>query len=170
MIVTLSFEEGLAAVVQGATQMMRAIDRHWVGSDHGGASGRDLRERWAQAIHGQFCEHAAAKALHRYPHASVNGCRTHDLGARLGIRGTPWSRGRLIVNEDELRRDGQPRNGEIAYVLVTGHWPQFQLRGWLSGDEIRSHDEWFHEDEYPPSWWVPHGALHPIETLPLLHP
>lgn len=154
--VTLSFEEGMAAVVQGAVQMMRAIQQGMVGRDHGGTSGRSMRERWAQAIHGQMCEHAAAKALDNYPVASVSGIRGDDPGG-WAIRGTPWNDGCLIVNGSEL-----PAMADSRFLLVTGHWPSFRVVGWISGAEV-ARDEWWRANERPPSWWVPQSALKPIQ-------
>lgn len=158
MIVTLSFEEGLAAVVQGAVQMMRATKNGQVGYDHGGRSGRSIRERWAQAIHGQMCEHAAAKVMDRYAIASVAGIHGDDPGG-VAIRGTPWNDGSLIVNESEM-----PSKGRTTFVLVTGHWPQFNVVGWILGEDA-CRDEWWRENEKPPSWWVPQSELMEIETL-----
>ena len=158
--VRLSFEEGLAAATQGVTQMMRAIRSGKVGFDHGGASGRAVRERWAQAIQGQMAEHAYCKALGHYPFASVDGINGDDPGG-VAIRSTPWSpsTAHLIVNKDELPAcEGKP------FVLVCGHWPVFVVAGWILGRDA-GRDEWYKPNERPPSWWVPAKNLLPMSEL-----
>lgn len=156
--IELSFEEGMAAAVTGSVQMMRAIRSGKVGHDHGGRSGRQVRERWAQAIHGQMAEHAVCKALGLYPIASVDGIGGDDPGG-YAIRSTPWNDGCLIVNQSEL-----PEADDKRFLLVVGHWPRFRLAGWLYGAEARR-DEWWRPDERPPSWWVPQSSLRPVESL-----
>lgn len=156
-VVRLSFEEGLSAALQGCIQMMRAVQTNRVGHDHGGMSGRSQRERWAQAIHGQMCEHAAAKFFRLFPNASVEGINGDDPGG-LAIRGTAWETGALIVNESEL-----PAADAKKFVLVVGHWPQFRVAGWIYGREARVAKYW-KPRERPASWWVPQSALRSIET------
>lgn len=159
-VVKLSFEEGLLAAMQGCIQMMRAVQTNRVGHDHGGMSGRSQRERWAQAIHGQLCEHAVAKLLGVFPKASVSGIDENDPGG-IAIRGTPWETGALIVNESEL-----PAADSTPFVLVVGHWPQFRVVGWIYGREARVPKFW-RPDERPASWWVPQSALRQITELTL---
>ena len=154
--IELSFEEGLAAAVQGSVQMMRAIRDGTVGCDHGGKSGRELRERWAQAIQGQMAEHAISKALGAYPVASKDGIHGDDPGG-WAIRSTPWRQGHLVVNESEL-----PEADAKRFVLVVGHWPTFDIVGWMHGRDARR-DEWWRPHERPASWWVPQSALQPLE-------
>jgi hypothetical protein len=158
IVVTLSTEEGLAATVQGALQVMRATERGWVGNDHGGASGRDLRERWAQGIHGQMCEHVVAKALDRYAGASIDGINTADCGGYM-VRGTPWETGCLVINRGDLLK-----HANTPFILVTGHWPRFTVRGWLYGYKAQV-PEWWRPDERPASWWVPQSALWSLDVL-----
>ena len=158
--ISLSFEEGMLAAMQGCIQQMRAVQTGRVGNDHGGFSGRDIRERWAQTIHGQMCEHAVAKAIGVFPEASINGIVGDDPGG-LAIRGTPWSNGCLIVNEREIARCHDKK-----FVLVVGHWPAFRIAGWIIGHEA-NRDEFWRPDEKPASWWVPQDALHPFSEMPL---
>lgn len=156
--VDLSFEEGLSAGLQGLVQVMRAINAKKVGNDHGGKSGREIRERFAQGIMGQMAEHAVSKALDLYPVASAAGISGDDPGG-LAIRSTPWPNGCLIVNESEL-----PAGDEKRFVLVVGHWPKFTVVGWIFGREARR-DEWWRPDERPASWWVPQSALRSSDEL-----
>lgn len=160
--IRLSFEEGLAAAIQGSVQMMRAISTGTVGFDHGGVSGRDLRQRWAQAIQGQMAEHAISKALGIYPIASAAGVRGDDPGG-WDIRSTPWQNGHLIINGIEL-----PEMDNTRFILAVGHWPEFEIVGWIYGKDARR-DEWWRGDERPPSWWVPQSALQPVEVLDANH-
>ena len=158
MIVKLSFEEGLSAATQGVVQMMRAKQNGWVGADHGGSSGRDERERWAQAIHGQLCEHAVAKALNLFPSASVDGIQHGDFGGICAVRGTPWQNGHLIINGAEA-----DPYADTPFILVVGHWPDFRIAGWIYGREA-TFEKWWRPNERPPSWWVPQSALLNIEN------
>jgi hypothetical protein len=150
--VSLSFEEGLAAGIQGLVQMMRAINRGTVGFDHGGQSARSMKERWAAAIQGQMAEHAFSKAMGFYPHASVAGIQGDDPGG-VAIRSTPWPNGCLIVNKSEL-----PKNDDKPFVLVCGHWPNFMVCGWVYGREA-AREEFWRGNERPPSWWVSQDSL-----------
>lgn len=154
--VTLSKEEGLMASVSGAVQMMRATERGWVGNDHGGSSGRDLRERWAQAIHGAMCEFAWAKLQDVFPISSTEGISGRDPGD-VAVRGTPWANGCLIVNKSEACSD-------TPYVLVCGHWPKFRFPGWMNASDVVE-KRWWRPEERPPSFWVPQEALWPIRDL-----
>jgi hypothetical protein len=156
--IELSYEEGLVAAVQGIVQMMRAIRDGTVGCDHGGQSGRSLRERWAQAIQGQMAEHAISKFLDLYPVASKGGIHGDDPGG-LAIRSTPWMNGHLIVNESEL-----PEADTKKFVLVVGHWPTFGIVGWTYGRDAKR-DEWWRPHERPASWWVPQSALYPVDAM-----
>lgn len=157
--VRLSREEGLAAAVKAAYQMMDTIEGGWIGRDHGGKSGRSMRERWAQGIHGQMCEEAFCKWISLFPTTSIKGIKDGDPGG-YAIRGTPWSDGHLIINGAEV-----PKYMNTPFVLVTGHWPEFQIVGWIMGAEAAQEKYW-RADERPPSWWVPQSVLHPISELP----
>jgi len=161
--ITLSYEEGLAATVKAAHQMMTNTERGWIGRDHGGQSGRALCERWAQAIYGQFFEEAACKYLGIYSSASLAGLSSGDPGG-YGIRGTPWANGCLIVNRAEL-----PKHNDTPFILVTGDWPTFKIAGWIYGKDAYRR-EWWKPDGKPPSLWVPQSALNKIETLPPAKP
>jgi hypothetical protein len=154
-IVELTADEGLSAGVVGCIQMMRAVRTGKVGHDHGGFSGRDMRERWAQAIHGQMVEHAVSKFFNCYPHAGIDGIRGDDPGG-FSIRGTPHENGHLIVNRSEL-----PAKAETRFVLVVGHWPTFRIVGWIKGSDVMRED-WWRANERPPSWWVPQASLNQI--------
>lgn len=158
MLVTLSFEEGLAAATKGVVQMMRAVSQKRVGNDHGGASGRDMRERWAQAIHGQMCEEAWSKYRDVYPIASVAGIGSTDPGG-VHVRGTPWDGGHLIVNGEEVAK-----YADDLFVLVVGHWPTLRVAGWLRCRDA-ARDEWWRPLERPASWWVPQDELRPMEDF-----
>lgn len=153
--VALTFDEGMSAAVAGCIQMMRAVHSGKVGHDHGGFSGRDMRERWAQAIHGQMVEHAVSKFFNCYPHAGIGGI-TGDDPAGFSIRGTPHKNGHLIVNGSEL-----PEKSEERFVLVVGHWPTFRIAGWIKGCDVMR-NEWWRAHERPPSWWVPQDSLNQV--------
>ena len=158
MIVRLSPDEGMAAAVVGATQMIRATARGWVGNDHGGKSGRAVRERWAQAIHGAMAELAAACALGRPWRSGVDGITGGDIGT-IQVRATPWDDGHLIINEADVKK--WP---DAPFLLVTGHWPELRMVGWMLGADA-AQPAWFRANERPPSYWVPQASLRPFEEL-----
>lgn len=158
--IRLSLEEGLAAAMQGATQMMRAIRSGKVGFDHGGTSVRSMKERWAESIQGQMAEHAYCKAMGHYPFASADGINGDDPGG-VAIRSTPWppSIAHLIVFRKEL-----PACEDKPFVLVCGHWPDFVIAGWILGRDA-ARDEWCRKNETPSRWWVPAKDLLPMSEL-----
>ncbi len=157
--IELTFDEGMSAAMVGAVQMMRATRNGWVDSDHGGKSGRDLRERWAQSIHGAMAECALCKYLGRFWGAGVDGiCGSDAYG--IEVRSTPWDSGKLIICQKDIEtHPGHP------FVLVTGHWPRFTVRGWLLAHNAQN-ESWYRADERPPSYWVPQECLKTMESLP----
>lgn len=155
MNVTLTADEGMAAASAGCLQMMRAIAKGWVGNDHGGVSGRDLRERWAQAIHGALAEYAFCKAMDKCWTPSAAGITGQDATG-WQVRATPWDGGHLILNKGEPEKWGASR-----IALVTGHWPTFKVVGWIAAQDAAK-PEWFRENERPASFWVPQSALRPM--------
>ena len=53
-----------------------------------------------------------------------------------------------------------------SFVFVTGRFPEYQIRGWISGTEARV-DAYYGTGpraDLPPCWTIPSNALHPIET------
>jgi len=156
--ISLSADEGLAVGSAAIMQMMRATQKGWVGSDHGGTSGRSIRERWAQAIHGMMAEFAACKFLGVCWTAGVSGIQGSDaLG--IEIRATPWENGKLIINESDVEK-----HPDHPFVLIVGHWPNFRLCGWITAQEA-ARDKWFKADERPPSFWVAQSDLHDMSDL-----
>jgi hypothetical protein len=161
--VTLSYEEGLAAAVKSAHQMMLGIRKGWIGRDHGGRSGRSMGERWAHALHGQLCEEAFCKAMNLFSRASIEGISEGDPGG-VEIRGTAVPGGHLIIPEDSVRK-----YLNTPFVLVIGDWPDFRLIGWIYARDAQR-QEWWRPHERPASYWVPQSSLNPIETLPVSKP
>jgi hypothetical protein len=157
--VTLSYDEGLRAALGGCMQAMRVTEMDLLNHDHGGASGRDMHTAWAHAIQGHLAEMAICKLLGIFPTAGIDGIRGGDPGG-YAMRGTVWTDGKLIVNGNEL-----PALADTPFILATGHWPTFEVQGWLYGWEAMR-DEWWRADQRPPGWWVPQHALHPLATLP----
>ena len=156
--IILSFDEGIAAATVGCVQMMRAIQKGWVGNDHGGASGRELRERWAQSIHGALAEYAVCKFLNVCWTPSIDGINRMDaLGYQ--IRATPWADGHLVINGGEPEKYAGQK-----FILITGHWPAFTVKGWIQAEES-SRAEWWRANERPPSFWIPQRELLPIGAL-----
>jgi len=160
-VIRLSPEECASAAVKGAIQVARAIDMELIGHDHGSCSGRDKKERWANGQHGFMGEEVFAKYINQYPRASVEGITGVDAGYNVQVRTTVWDDGCLIVNRAEI----EDYAGQ-QFVLITGHYLLFTIRGWLNcADAARP--QWFKGDEDPASYWVPQANLHPMTTFKL---
>lgn len=158
--ISLSFEEGMLAGMQGIIQMMRSIRQGKVGYEARDLVGREMRVRWADVLLGQFGEHVISKAIGAYPVASADGIKGDDPGG-LAIRTTGYPNGCLIVFNYEL-----PKWDDKVFVLVTGHWPDFRIPGWIYGREA-NFPEFLRTGKEPRQWWVPQDALHPFSEMPL---
>lgn len=152
MNVTLSLHETMIAAYIGSCRQAGALnegkrDKHGATAD----------KAWSMHIEGAAGELAAAKALGIYWPATVGTYRDAPDLANLEVRTRSRHDYDLIIREDDP--------DETIYVLVTGRCPEFQVHGWLYAGEGKQ-EQWLQTyGNRRPAWFVPQGALRPIEHL-----
>lgn len=128
---------------------------------NGYADKHGLDSRNAQTVHtlGARGEKAAAVALSYRGPLTINTFKSAgDLGEfQVRTRSKHWYE--LIIRADDA---------DAVFVLVTTEHPyfSFNVRGWIGASEARGHLEWqrtYGNREL--AWFVPHHALHEMETL-----
>jgi hypothetical protein len=142
------YELDMAAVV-GVRRNVSAVAR---GRQH--QHGMSADDGWRAHIEGACGELALAKYLGKYWDGSVDTFRSMpDLGdIEVRTRSKPYYD--LIIREDD--------DPSKVYVLVTGSAPDYEVRGWIRGEQARR-DEWLQSyGGRPPAWFVPQDALTPI--------
>jgi hypothetical protein len=110
------------------------------------------------AVHlrGALGEIAAAKALGRYwTGAGTDFHRDQDVG-QFQVRVTDRDSGCLIVRPNE-GHDNDP------WILVTGSFPNYIVRGWLYGHEARQPEFLQAPNGRPPAYFVPQDRLRRID-------
>jgi hypothetical protein len=109
-----------------------------------------------QAHHlGCLYECACAKGMNRYWSGAGRDFLADDDVGRIQVRGTEHHDGRLIVRPDE-------GNLDVPWVLVTGSFPLYVIRGWVWGRETRV-ERWLDAPAGRPlAYFVPQQALHPM--------
>jgi len=152
--VTLTRAEMHVAAQVGCLRAISALrgnrpDRHGADSNNG----------WSLHIEGAAGELAVARVVDRFWTMPVDTFKDGgDVGA-YQVRTRSSHSYELIVRPDDRELD--------RYILVTGRAPHFTVRGWVFGYEARK-DEWLQtHGEREPAWFVPHHALHGIETIGL---
>lgn len=111
---------------------------------------------WGMHIEGAGGEMALAKYLGVYWDGSVNTFKRDDLpGIQVRTRSSHGYE--LLVRPADSKDE--------VFVLVTGQMPSYRIRGWIRGaDAMRL--EWLKaHGGRPPAFFVPHGALKPMEAL-----
>ena len=156
MIITLTADEGLAASSASALQMMRAIQKGWVGTDHGEKGTRDLRDRWADAILGGMAEYAVCKALNRCWSPGISGLRDCDIKPDIHVRSTPHKNGHLIIFKEEI-----DKYADDKFILVTGHWPTLTIAGFTFGRTAKQ-ETLLRTMGNQQGYWVPQHQLTPL--------
>ena len=121
--------------------------------------GREGRGLWNSSIEGFLGELAVAKYLGLYP-GSFTAPGAVDVGEHYEVRTRPEDWQDLSFKRDDKT--------DKYYILVTGSYGRYTLRGWISAPEILSHPEWFHDNGGKTSkkYWVSQDMLHPISELP----
>jgi hypothetical protein len=150
MQIALNSHEVGAAVRVGAL-------RHWEAVRGGMADCHGFEgDGWGVHIEGALGEMAAAKSLNIYWDGSVNTFKADDL-AGIQVRTRSQESYELIVRPSD--------SDNAAYVLVTGKYGKYDVRGWIRGKDAKR-EEWLaNHGSRPPAYFVPHQALKPIEEL-----
>lgn len=88
---------------------------------------------------------------------SVNTFKRPDLGLDLQVRHTEHWAGGLVVRPGE--------SDEETFILVTGKFPVFHVRGYMLGYDakLQKYNDHFHEKRMtgPEAFLVPQSALKP---------
>ena len=106
-----------------------------------------------QKIAGTVAEYVVSLAL-GLPWRPIKPIRGADLPG-VEVRSTAHSQGCLILHPSD------PDN--TAFVLVTGAYPRYTVAGWIVARCGKVDRYWRQQSR--PAYFVPQGALHPIETL-----
>lgn len=153
MLVTLSVDEIAMGAALGCHRVTEAIKLNRQNS-HG------FKENgWTENIEGYLAEMVVAKALGNYYSAGEGkGFKGADVGDTIQVRWAKSSTHRLIVREAD--------SSAYTYVLVTGHAPHYNIRGFISGSNAK-HPVYFEgvNNDRPPAYWIPQKNLTPIEAL-----
>ena len=116
---------------------------------------------WNNTIEGVLGEIAVARYLGLYPYGLMERSDKHpDVGEHYEVRTRPKEWMELFYRKND--------KDDKYYILVTGSYGTYNLRGWISAAEILSHQEWYHNNDKTTttSYWVPNNQLHPMEELP----
>jgi len=133
------------------------VARHWEAvrkgrTDRHGFSG----DGWGVHIEGALGEIAAAKALNVYWDGSVNTFKADDLtGIQVRTRSKPDYE--LIIRPEDSE--------ESVWVLVTGKYGTYTVRGWIRGKDAKRQEWLANHGNRPPAYFVPTDALKPIEEF-----
>jgi hypothetical protein len=117
-----------------------------------------MSERYAQTIMGQMGEEALCKYFKIYPAAGVERITDVDPGG-FEIRTTHHHNGHLLIYKNDI-----PKKLETKFVLVCGHWPDFQLIGWILGKDGAQEPYWRPEGKQA-CWWIPQNKLRPMSEI-----
>jgi hypothetical protein len=114
---------------------------------------------WNNHIEGALGEFAVAKYLGLYP-SGISEKDAVDVGGHYEVRTRPLEYQELFVNKKD--------DPDKYYILAQGSFGEYTIRGWITGYEVFSHPEWFHNNsgKLSYSYWVPHEFLYSLETLP----
>ena len=132
--------------------------------------GKEGQGLWNNSIEGVLGEIAVARYLGLYPYGLMERSNDHpDVGEHYEVRTRCKEWMELFFKvEDKTREWDKPDKPDKYYILVTGSYGTYDLRGWISAPEILSHPEWHHNNEGKTTkrYWVPTEFLHPMEELP----
>ena len=123
--------------------------------------GKEGQGLWNNSIEGVLGEIAVARYLGLYPYGLFERSSDHpDVGEHYEVRTRPKEWMELFFKEGD--------KPDKYYILVTGSYGTYDIRGWISAPEILSHPEWHHNNEGKTTkrYWVPTEVLHPMEELP----
>lgn len=154
--VELSADEILSAVVVAAQRKITSDRRRASGSESRRAEHYDEQRTWDQEIESSLAEMAVARWRNRYWMGSrFNGIDAGTDAGNAQVRWTAHSNGHLILYEEDSE--------EGIYVLVTGRSPSMTIVGWMYGQQAQQPQFWREEGVKCRSWWIPQGALTPIQ-------
>ena len=149
--IRLSNAEMLQAAIVGTLRNIAAIKKA-LPDKHGAPE-----IGWNLHIEGAAGELAVARALGRHWGGSINSFKSGDDVNGLQVRTRSNHDYELILRDDDA--------DALRFVLVTGHAPNFTIRGWIMA-RAGKNPEWLQtHGGRPPAFFVPHRALHEIAEL-----
>ena len=113
--------------------------------------GYDGDSSWDINIEGAAAEQALAKALDCYWDGSVGTFKKPDIGTNIQVRMTKLSNGSLIVRESDCIDD--------YYFLVIGKIPNYEIVGYILGQDARQDEFWQTPNGRSGAWFVPQSKL-----------
>lgn len=145
--IILTEQEMLMAAVVGASRHYESYAKGRVNSH-----GLKLEDSSVGAhIEGAAGEAAVARFLGRYWGGERGTFKAADIGSRLQVRTRSKHTYDLIVRDDDA--------DDHAYVLVTGHAPVMDLRGWLWGHDAKRPEFRKNPGDREEAWFVPASRL-----------
>lgn len=143
MIVKLSYEEILFAVIVGARRLIVSL--------RGGMTPAvDMERSWSAEIEGALAEAAVARATGKFFDPRVGKFKEKDVGD-YHIRMTTKPHGCLII------RDTDP---DGIYVLVIGQFGTYRIAGFIEASHAKTLDECrSNPNNLKESWFIPQDRL-----------
>lgn len=146
--VVLGWHEALETAIEG---LKRSLRHDWQGLEH--RAGDPGRCRWCRDIEGSGAERAFARGMSLYwaPSPGVQIGPSGDCCGWEVRRPEPRNKKLLIRDDDHADR---------PYVLVTGSWPKYIVRGYVLGrDGKQAKYRSPGNPSRPPCYLVPPGDL-----------
>jgi hypothetical protein len=125
---------------------------------HAATYERNWAQRLDEEVTGSVGEIAVAKSIGQFHIGSVNTFhRVPDCLRNAEVRATRRENGCLIVRDNDA--------DDRQFVLVVGDPPVVRIAGYLRGADAKR-AEWLRDPHgHRPAWFVPQGALRPIDEL-----
>lgn len=153
MTVRLTAYELMQAATAGCLRQISALVKNL--PDKHGFAGLG----WSEHIEGACGEMAVAKVVNRYVSGSVNTFKVGgDIGGTIQVRTRSRHDYELIVRPDDRSED--------VFVLVTGRAPEYEVRGWIRGEQAKRPDWLASHGGRAPAYFVPASALQDVASLP----
>lgn len=152
-VVTLTSVEVLHAGIEASLRISRNVAKD-LPQRYGSAAGL----HWTQDAESCCAEFAVAKLLNQYPSA-ISKVAAPDVGVNVQVRHTDRDDGHLLVHTAD-----QGDNPEHIFVLVVGHAPQMDVRGWRYAHECQLPEYW-RTDVRSPVFMVPQATLRDMSVL-----
>ena len=146
IVVVLGLHEAFETQIEGVKRRLRHEAAGY--ADRDGSPSGCLR---CHEIEAACAERAFARAMNLYWAPSEGVQKEADVSG-WEVRQTEHAAGKLMVRKPD--KDGRP------YVLVTGSWPRYVVRGYLLARDAKR-DRWFRSlvDGRDPCYWVPQNQL-----------
>ena len=148
----------IEAAKAGAVGLLRRYRSQLRG--FGNKKGQDPEKAMRQDVHGAQGEKALANFL------KVEFCEDMEVFKGPDVAGyqcrqTDFHKNMLLLRNDD--------SNDSVWVLVTGIFPRFWIRGWAFGHEVKEHgiEGDCGVDHRPTCWRLPTNKLHPMNEIPI---